>query len=151
VDTPAEGKPQLRREVAPERRVTIEEAEMRHGRKRRRQRIASYKRPVLRDVESGLVRAVGVTPANALAASVTEALMAARTAQAVTLQELPIDQAYLSSALVRERPAGLASSEGVAGAEWHAVCQDGVCLGVEDRHHEAQSHPACRQRRYRRP
>jgi hypothetical protein len=107
VETPAAGSPQLRRGVAPERRITIEDAEMRHGRKSRRQRIDGYKRHVLRDLESGLVRAVGVTPANAPEASVTEAIMADLTAQTVTLQELHIDRAYLSSTLVRERPAGL--------------------------------------------
>jgi hypothetical protein len=107
VDTPAAGRPQLRRGVPPERRITIEDAEMRHGRKSRRQRIDGYKRHVLRDLESGLVRAVGVTPANTPEASVTAAIMADLTAQAVTLQELHIDRAYLSSALVRERPAGL--------------------------------------------
>jgi transposase len=108
VDAPAEGGPQLRQGVAPERRITIEDAEMRHGRKSRRQRIDGYKRHVLRDLESGMVRAVGVTPANTPEASVTEALMVDLTAQAVTLRELHIDRAYLSSPLVRERPGGLA-------------------------------------------
>jgi hypothetical protein len=107
VEAPVAGHPQLRRGVAPGRRITIEDAEMRHGRKSRRQRIDGYKRHVLRDLESGLVRAVGVTPANTPEASVTAAIMADLTAQAVTLQELHIDRAYLSSALVRERPAGL--------------------------------------------
>jgi transposase len=107
VDAPPAGSPQLRRGVAPERRITIEDAEMRHGRKSRRQRIDGYKRQVLRDLESGVVRAVGVTPANVPEASVSESLMADLTAQAVTLRELHLDRAYLSSPLVRERPVGL--------------------------------------------
>jgi transposase len=107
VDTPADGCPQLRRGVAPGRRITIEDAEMRHGRKSRRQRIDGYKRHVLRDLDSGVIRAVGLTPANAPEASVLEPIVADLTAQAVTLQELHIDRAYLSSPLVRERPAGL--------------------------------------------
>jgi transposase len=46
-------------------------------------------------------------PANTPEASVMAPIMADLTAQAVTLQELHIDRAYLSSALVRQRPAGL--------------------------------------------
>jgi Transposase DDE domain len=107
VEMPAPGCPQLRRGVAPGRRITMEDAEMRHGRKSRRQRIAGYKRPGLRALESGVVRAGGVTPANAPEASVLEPIVAALTAQAVTLQEVPIDRASLSSPLLRERPAGL--------------------------------------------
>ncbi len=62
--------------MAKERRISIEEEEMRHGRKSRSQRINGYKRHVLRDLDSGLVRAVGVTPANAPEASVSEAIAA---------------------------------------------------------------------------
>jgi transposase len=107
VDTPADGRPQRRRGVAPGRRITLEDAEMRHGRKSRRQRIDGYKRQVLRDLASGVVGAVGVTPANVPEASVLAPLVADLTAQAVTLRELHIDRASLSSPLVRERPAGL--------------------------------------------
>jgi transposase len=80
---------------------------MRHGRKSRRQRIDGYNRHVLHDLASGVVRAVGVTPANVPEASVLEPIVADLTPQAVTLGELHIDRAYLSSPLVRERPAGL--------------------------------------------
>jgi transposase len=80
---------------------------MRHGRKRRRQRIDGDKRQVLRDLEHGVVRAVGVTPAHAPEASVSASLVADLTAQAVTLREWPIDRAYLRRALGRERPVGL--------------------------------------------
>jgi hypothetical protein len=107
VDAQAAGSPQVRRGVAPERRITIEDAEMRHGRKSRRQRIDGSKRHVLRDLDSGLVRAVGVTPANVPEASVLEPIVADLSSQAVTLGELHIDRAYLSSPLVRKRPGGL--------------------------------------------
>jgi hypothetical protein len=93
VDTPAEGSPQLRRGGAPERRITSEDAEMRHGRQRRRQRIDGYQRHGGRDLESGLGRAVGVTPANPPEASGTAPILADRTAQAVPLQAWPMDRA----------------------------------------------------------
>jgi hypothetical protein len=85
---------------------------MRHGRKSRRVRINGYKRHVLHDLNSGLVCAVGLTPANAPEASVTPALdadLAAQQLRVADLAELHIDRAYLSSAWVRARPDTLAS------------------------------------------
>ena len=66
---------------------------------------------MLHDLDSGLVCAVGVTPANAPEASVTDALDTDLGAQQVGLQdlrELHLDRAYLSSRWVRERPEELA-------------------------------------------
>ncbi len=54
------------------------------------------------------MRAVGVTPANALEASVTDAIVADLQRQGAQLGELHIDRGYLSSRLVRERPPELA-------------------------------------------
>ena len=56
-----------------------------------------------RVLDTGLIRAVGVTPANVPQASVTTAISADLAEQAVALQELHIDRAYLSSHFVRER------------------------------------------------
>lgn len=103
-----DGRVQLRRGVAKERRISLEDPEMRHGRKSRSQRVDGYKRHVLRDLDWGVVRAVGVTPANAPEASVTGAIVADLARQPVVLRELHIDRAYLSSPLVRERPPELA-------------------------------------------
>jgi Transposase DDE domain/Transposase domain (DUF772) len=97
----------LRKGVAKDRRMSIEDAQMRHGRKSRSVRVDGYKRHVLHDLDSGLVRAVGITLANAPEASVTEAIQADLLAQQVQLAELHIDRAYLTSSLVRERAADL--------------------------------------------
>jgi Transposase DDE domain/Transposase domain (DUF772) len=97
----------LREGVAKDRRISIEDAQMRHGRKSRSVRVDGYKRHVLRDLDSGLVRAVGITPANVAEATVTEAIAADLRSQQVTLGELHIDRAYLSSSLVRDRSADL--------------------------------------------
>jgi hypothetical protein len=99
-----DGPPVLRRGVARERVVSVEDPEMCHGRKSRRRRFEGYKRQVLRDLDTGLVRAVGVTPANAPEAKVTEGIAGDLAAQEAELTELHIDRAYLSSELVRERP-----------------------------------------------
>lgn len=103
----ATGEPSLREGVARDRRIAIEDAEMRHGRKSRSQRVDGFKRHFLRDLDRKVVRAVGLTPANAPEATVTDALMADLAAQEVELAELHIDRAYLASKLVRERPADL--------------------------------------------
>lgn len=62
-----------------------------------------YKRHVLHDLDTGFIRVVGITPANAPEASVTRDISADLERQPVTLKELHIDRGYLSSHLVRER------------------------------------------------
>ncbi len=89
--------------VAKDRRISVEDSEMRHGRKSRSVRVDGYKRHVLHDLDTGLIRAAGVTPANAPEASVTEAISEDLERQGACLKELHIDRAYLSSHLVRER------------------------------------------------
>lgn len=101
------GAPRLRAGVAPDRRVSVEDSQMRHGRKSRSQRFCGYKRHVLRDLDSGLVHAVAVTPANVPEAQATDAITEDLASQGASLVELAIDRAYLTSRLVRERPAGL--------------------------------------------
>jgi transposase len=63
--------PSLRRGVAKDRRISIEDSQMRHGRKSRSVLVDGYKRHVLRDLDTGLVVAAGITPANAPEATVT--------------------------------------------------------------------------------
>ncbi len=99
------GEPTLRRGVAKDRRISVEDAQMRHGRKSRSQRVDGFKRHVVRDLDLEVVRAVGVTPANVPEAQVTPDLDADLQAQAGRLAELHLDRAYLTSHWVRERPA----------------------------------------------
>ncbi len=107
VETNEDGKPRLIKGVAKDRRISVEDAEMRHGRKSRSIRVDGYKRHVLHDLDTGLIRVVGITPANVPEASVTKEMSADLERQPVTLKELHIDRAYLSSHLVRERSAEL--------------------------------------------
>ena len=100
--------PALRRGVAKDRRISVEDAEMRHGRKSRSVLFDGYKRHVLRDLDTGLVPAVGITAGNAPEASVTDDIAADLDAAGRRLAELHIDRAYLSSALVRDRGPDLA-------------------------------------------
>jgi hypothetical protein len=81
---------------------------MRHGRKTKRVRIDGDKRHVLTDLDTELVPAVGVTAAKLPEAEVADQITADLDAQQVTLGELDIDRAYLSSSLVRDRDPDLA-------------------------------------------
>lgn len=111
VEWAADGTPALRHGVSRDRRISVEDGQMRHGRKSRAVRVDGYKRHVLHDLDSGLVCAVGLTPANAPEASVTPALdadLAAQRLAVAELTELHIDRAYVSSRWVRERPETLA-------------------------------------------
>jgi IS5 family transposase len=103
VEVNKQGKVSLVKGVAKDRRISVEDGQMRHGRKSRSVRVDGYKRHVLHDLDSGLIRAVGITPANVAEASVTEAISEDLEQQEVCLKELHIDRAYLSSHLVRER------------------------------------------------
>ena len=94
---------QLRRGVAKDRRISVEDGAMRHGRKSKSHLFDGYKRHVLRDLDSGLVRAVGITAANAPEASVTNDLLADLSHQAAQLGEIHLDRGYLASDLVRHR------------------------------------------------
>lgn len=90
VEVTANGTAQLRRGVAKNRRISIEDPTMRHGRKSRNQRFDGYKRHVLTDLDIGIVRAVGLTPANEEEAWVSDAISNDLKAQDVTLVELQI-------------------------------------------------------------
>ena len=100
--------PALRRGVAKDRRISVEDADMRHGRKSRSVLFDGYKRHVLRDLDTGLIPAVGITAANVPEAAVTGDIETDLEAAGQTLAELHIDRAYLSSALVRDRGPDLA-------------------------------------------
>jgi hypothetical protein len=100
--------PALRHGVARDRRISAGDSEMRHGRKSRSVLFDGYKRHVLRDLDTGLIPAVGITAANVPEAAVTSDIAADLEAAGIRLAELYIDRAYLSSALVRDRGPDLA-------------------------------------------
>jgi Transposase domain (DUF772) len=107
IEEEVDGSPKLRKGVAPNRRISIEDRDMRHGRKSRNQRFDGYKRHVLKDLDLGMVRAVGVTRANQPEAEVTQPIETDLQHQKVKLTELQIDRAYLTSHLVKQRDSDL--------------------------------------------
>lgn len=100
----ADGQPALGHGVARDRRISVTDGEMRHGRKSRTERVDGYKRHIVRDLDTGLIHAVAVTAANVPEAAATPALEADLHHQGSAIAELHIDRGYLASPLVRDRP-----------------------------------------------
>jgi hypothetical protein len=73
VQVDEKGKASLIKGVAKDRRISVEDGQMRNVRKSRSVRVDGDIRHVLHDLDTALIRAVGVTPANVPEASVTEA------------------------------------------------------------------------------
>ena len=64
LEATADGGTRVRQGVAPDRRISIEDAEMRHGRKSKSKRFDGYKEHIARDLDFAAIVACAVTPAN---------------------------------------------------------------------------------------
>jgi hypothetical protein len=90
------GSSRIRRGVAKERRISIEDGEMRHGRKSKSSRIDGYKRHLAVDVDTKLILAAAVTPANRPEGEAACALFDDVLRQGRAIEHLHIDRAYLT-------------------------------------------------------
>jgi hypothetical protein len=99
LETGSDGKPKLIQGVAPDRRVSIEDEHMRHGRKSKSKRFNGYKEHIATDLDTGLVVACAVTPANAPEDTGTPQLEDDLEKQGISVGELSIDRAYINSSL----------------------------------------------------
>jgi len=91
--------------VAEDRRISITDGEMRHGRKSKSKRIDGYKRHVATDLDSKAILACSVTPANR---PEHEALPELKSdiAQGIVLSEVHFDRGYMGSPTVDELATG---------------------------------------------
>lgn len=92
----------IRRGVAKGRRITVEDAHMRHGRKSASSRVDGYKRHLAVDLDSMLVLHCGVSPANRHDSEHMEAVRAAMERGGWELKEIHIDRGYLPASFVDE-------------------------------------------------
>jgi hypothetical protein len=92
----------LREGVAPERRVSVEDAEMRHGRKSQSKRFNGFKQHIATDLETDLIVACAVTPANRPEEEAMPTLQEDMARQGVEMAELHIDRGYVTSPVVEE-------------------------------------------------
>ena len=95
-----EGATRIRHGVAPDRRISIEDAEMRHGRKSKSKRFDGYKEHIARDLDSPAIVACAVTPANQPEEEGAVPIGQDIERQKLSIVELQIDRAYVNSPLV---------------------------------------------------
>lgn len=102
LETTQDGTVRIRQGVAPDRRISIEDAEMRHGRKSRSKRFDGYKEHIARDLDVPVIVACSVTPANRPeeegAAPIAEDVQR----QQLRIVELHIDRGYVNSPVVND-------------------------------------------------
>ena len=97
---PSGGGLKIREGVAPDRRVSVEDREMRHGRKSKSKRFNGYKRHIATDLDSDLILASAITPANRPEDEAAPALQQDIAIQGHEIAELNIDRGYIASPLV---------------------------------------------------
>ena len=100
LETTEDGAWRIRQGVARDRRVSVEDAEMRHGRKSRLKRFDGYKEHIARDLDSPAVVACAVTPGNQPDDEGAGPLGEDIKRQRLCISELHIDRAYVNSPLV---------------------------------------------------
>jgi hypothetical protein len=96
------GGTRIRRGVAPERRVSIQDPDMRHGRKSRTKLFNGYKRHIATDLDTELIIACAVTPANRPEEEAAPVLKADIERQGRAIWQLYIDRGYIASSVVSE-------------------------------------------------
>jgi hypothetical protein len=102
---PEGGGARIHRGVAKERRVSVRDGEMRHGRKSKSTRFDGYKRHLGLDLDAGLIVAAAVTPANRPEGEASPTLFADVDRQGFTVEDCHIDRGYLAAEEIARRTA----------------------------------------------
>jgi len=92
----------IRQGVAEDRRISIEDAEMRHGRKSKSKRINGFKQHIGTHLDADLILACAVMPANKPEEEATPLLEADLTRLELFPDELYIDRGYINSTLAQK-------------------------------------------------
>lgn len=95
-----QGRVRIIQGVAADRRVSIEDPEMRHGRKTKSKRFNGYKQHIATDLDTSLILACAVTPANRPEEEATPQLKADLDLQGASIAQLYVDRGYINSSLV---------------------------------------------------
>jgi IS5 family transposase len=97
-----DGRVRIKQGVAADRRISVEEPEMRHGRKSKSKRFNGYKQHIATDLDTRLILACAVTPANRPEEEATPQLKEDLDAQGVRIGRLFVDRGYINSDLVAD-------------------------------------------------
>ncbi len=92
----------IRKGVAKDRQVSVEDTEMRHGRKSKSKLFNGYKRHIALDLDYGVILACAITAANKPEGDGVPSLSADISAQGSQIVELYIDRAYINTDLVQD-------------------------------------------------
>lgn len=92
----------IARGVAKDRRISVEDGNMRHGRKSKSKRIDGYKRHVATDLDSRAILACSITPANIAEHEALPELKSDIDAQGIRFSEAHFDRGYMGSPTVQE-------------------------------------------------
>lgn len=95
----ADGGVQIRQGVAADRRISIEDEDMRHGRKSKSKRFNGYKQHIGTDLDTALILACTVMPANRPEEEATAAIQEDLAHQELFPDKLFIDRGYINSAM----------------------------------------------------
>jgi hypothetical protein len=98
---PPDGKPRIRKGVAEDRRVSVEDPDMRHGRKSKSKRFNGFKSHIAMDIDTDLILACAVMPANRPEEEAIEPLRDDLSNPSYDVSELFIDRGYIASNDVR--------------------------------------------------
>ena len=98
----SDGTIKIRNEVAKDRRISVEDPEMRHGRKSKKKTFNGYKEHVAADLTTQLILACAVTPANAPEQTAAATLTGEIHDQGFEIGELFIDRGYIKSPTAEE-------------------------------------------------
>jgi hypothetical protein len=90
----------IREGVAPDRRISVEDAQMRHGRKSKSRRVDGYKQHIATDLDTKLILSCAVTPANRPEAEAAEPLKAEVDQMRRRYAEWHTDRGYIKSPIV---------------------------------------------------
>lgn len=99
---PSGGGPRVKRGVAKDRRISIEDPDMRHGRKSKTKAFNGYKRHVAVDLETRMILAVALRPANEPEREALAELWDELCEQGVDVAALYMDRGYLGSDVLVE-------------------------------------------------
>jgi hypothetical protein len=97
---PNGGGMKIREGVVEDRRVSVEDSEMRHGRKSKTKRFNGYKRHIASDLDSNLILSAAITPANRPEEEAAPELQRDIALQGLEIAELYIDRGYVASPLI---------------------------------------------------
>ncbi|MBF0440783.1 MAG: IS1182 family transposase [Oligoflexales bacterium] len=92
----------IREGVSPDRLISIEDKEMRHGRKSNSKAFNGYKRHVATDLETNLIMACAVMPANRPEGDAAPDLKDDIARQILRISELHCDRGYIASDAIHE-------------------------------------------------